>query len=359
MIARLLSWIGIATIAGLTGAICALTLLPPVVVAPPSYADRQPVVISKTSVVRPPRLPVIAVPLVSRRSLHVVDGGASVADGDVIGVATVLTSDGWLVTDRAVFERVPDLTVLLPGGVTRPVLEAVTDAEMHLTFFHIAAKELDSIAFGDSTALMPGDTLFRALADHHIASIVMVDAHHRPKVDARDVARASSATAERLLLATAVDRAEAGGGVVTEKGVLVGVLVAPQKNDTAVRTAVPIEPIARALRDIVKTGAVHRPSLGVSTIDMSELVERAADTVGVFGARVVALEPQGSAARAGLRVGDRIIAVGSDALDGSRLLSDVLASYRIGETVTVTYVQNGQTVTVPLLVQEQTAAKKK
>lgn len=359
MISRLLSWIGIAVIAGLTGAICALTLVPPTVVLPANVPDRQPVVISKTSIVRPPRLPVIAVSLVSQRSLRPVDGGASVADADTIGVATVLTSDGWMVTDRAVFESVSDPAVLLPGGLVRPVLTAVTDAETHLTFFQVAAKELDAIAFGESASLAPGDTLFRAQPDHQIASIVLVQAHNRPRVDARDVIRPSHAVAERLVLANPVGREEVGGGLVTENGTLIGILVAPQKNQEMTRIAVPIEPIARALRDVVKTGAIHRSSIGVSTVDLSELAERDAETIGAFGAQVVAVDPQSSAATAGVLAGDRIISLGSDALDGSRLLSDLVASYRIGETVSITYVRNGQVTTLPLLVQEQTAGKKK
>jgi serine protease Do len=359
MISRLLSWIGIAVIAGLTGAICAFALVPPTVAIPPTLPERQPVVLSKTSVVRPPRLPVIAVSIVSARSLRAVEGGSSVADADVVGVATVLTSDGWMVTDRAVFESVSDPMVLLPGGVALPVLTSVTDAETHLTFFQVAAKELDAIAFGDSAALAPGATLFRTLPEHQIASIVLVQAHDRPRLDARDVIRQSNAVAERLVLANAVGREEVGGGLVTENGTLVGILVAPQKNQPTTRVALPIEPVARALRDVVKTGAIHRPSIGVSTIDLSELAERAGETVGAFGARVVAVESQRSAALAGILVGDRIIAVGGDALDGSRLLSDLVASYRIGETVTVTYVRNGLTTTVPLLVQEQVTTKKK
>lgn len=359
MISRLLSWIGIAVIAGLTGAICALTLVPPTVVLPPTVPERQPVVISKTSIVRPPRLPVIAVSIVSQRSLRPIDGGASVADADTIGVATVLTSDGWMVTDRAVFESVSDPAVLLPGGIVRPVLTSVTDAEMHLTFFQVAAKELDAIAFGESASLAPGDTLFRTQPDHQIASIVLVQAHNRPRVEARDVIRPSNAVAERLVLANPVGREEVGGGLVTEKGALVGILVALQKNQATTRIAVPIEPVARALRDVVKTGAIHRSSIGVSTLDLSELAKRDTEMVGAFGARVVAVDPQSSAASAGILVSDRIITLGGDALDGSRLLSDLVASYRIGETVTVTYVRNGQTMTVPLLVQEQTAAKKK
>lgn len=359
MFPRFLSWIAIALIAGLTGAIFAFTLLPQISVSPAPLPERQPMVISKTSVVRPPRLPVIAVSLVSERSLRPVEGGASVADSDVLGVATVLTSDGWMVTDRAVFESVSDPVVLLPGGLTRPVLAAVTDAETHLTFFQVAAKELDAIAFGESTSLSAGDTLFRAQPERQIVSIGLVQAHARPRADALDVVRPSSAVAERLLLGTLVPREEIGGGLVTENGALVGILIAPQKNQATTRTAVPIEPIARALRDIVKTGAVHRPSIGISTVDFSELADRDPAYTGAFGAHVVAVEAAGSAAASGLLSGDRIIALGSDALDGSRLLSDLLASYRIGETIPVTYVRDGKTVTTSVVVEEQGIGKKK
>ena len=337
-----------ALLGGIVGAAILFYLLPaptPVVMAPARV-----LVPVQTGAGALPRIPVASVAVASSKALKPVVGGSVVADTDIIGAATVLTSDGWLVTDRSVLDGLPNPVILLPGGVARPVTAVVPDPETHLTFFHVEAKNMDVVAFGDSAVLVPGTPLFAVAPGKRLVPLGLASAHIRPHKEAKDAVRVSSAVAERLAFNTSVPKQEIGSGLVTERGALVGIIIAPEKGQDGARFALPIEAVSHALREIVRGGTVHRPSLGMSTVDVSELASREESFSGVFGAVVVSIEARGPAAVANVRVGDRVTVFGGEALDGSRLLSDLLASYRIGESVAATLVRDGAEQEVEFVV---------
>jgi|GEM_PF-5487890 len=305
-----------------------------------------------------PHLPAVTLAVVPRKALKAVPGGFAIADQDVAGFATALTSDGWLAADRSTLAAVADPVVLIPGGTAASASGTIVDAGTGLVFFRVDSKNLEVIAFGDSSSLASGATLFRAFPDKHLSNVNLVTAHARIKSDARDAIRASDSVAERLLLSASFVRGEAGAGLVTDAGALVGITVAGAKGDGSSSVAVPIEIVARTLRNILTSGGVHRPTLGLATVDVSELASRSPELGKAFGATVASVDPSGPAAAAGIVSGDRITSLGNDALDGSRLLSDLLSEYAIGEKVQVSYVRGTEQKTSELTVGQAAAVKK-
>ncbi|TAL19627.1 serine protease [Patescibacteria group bacterium] len=358
---RLVGLIALCLLAGLSGAATALLFLPPAINLDSGSAERVPMPVAVRLSEAPPRLPVVSVALVPKKSLKPVAGGVAVADGDIAGSATVLTSDGWLVTDKETFNSIIEPQVLLPRGAVLPPVQTVTDAELGLVFFRAEAKDLDVVPFGESAALPSGVTLFRAVSDQALASVVLAKARARPRRTAQDVVRVSSAAPERLILAGNLPREAGGSGLLTASGQLVAIVGGEPPKTGVVDEAVPIEAVARTLRDIARTGGIHRPTLGLATVDLTELASRDAPLQRSFGALVVSVETAGPAKVAGLKVGDRIVSLGREALDGNRLLSDLLSSYRIGETVSLAFVRDGSEKTVEVTVADTlaTGSKKK
>jgi S1-C subfamily serine protease len=90
-----------------------------------------------------------------------------------------------------------------------------------------------------------------------------------------------------------------------------------------------------------------RPMLGI-------LVD---DRGGPDGLEVVGVTPEGGAERAGIRAGDRLVAVNGVALDGDAerpplaRLGDALGSAAVGEAVTVTFVRDGQRIDTEIVTQ--------
>ena len=355
-LSRLIVLIATALLAGICGALAVYLYLLPLVSTPAAVepAPILKVVESKSA----PRLPAVTLPIVSKKSLKPVPGGLAAGESDVLGSATVLTSDGWLVSDRAIFSAVPDPVVILPSGAVESATSTVIDSATGLIFFKVAAKNLDVVTFGESARLRPAANLFLAFGSRQISSVDLVSAHFRPVAEAKEVIRPDDVPAGRLLFTSGVFREAAGGGVISENGALVGIALAPRKGEAEIRQAVPIEAVSQTLKDILRRGAPHRPTIGVSTVDLSELAARQADLARAFGALVTAVEPGGQASQAGIAVSDRITALGDDSLDGSRLFSDLLSGYAIGESVNISFTRGSEQKTAEVVIADAFLKKK-
>lgn len=308
--------------------------------------------------VNTPRLPTVSVSVVSKHSLKDVPGGTAIADDVEFAAATILTADGWLVADTASFSSIQDPIVLLPRGIAKAPTSVIADAQTGLTYFRVDATDLPVVAFGDSASLSSGAFVFITAPNNLVSPSGLVSAHARAHADAAASVRLSDMPTDRLLLQSAVEKRIAGAGVVNNAGALVGVLDFKTQTN-GMREAVPIEVIQKSLRELVRTGVLHHLTLQMSTVDVSELATRSANLSSSFGAVVASVDAGGSAANAGIAVGDRITVFGGDALDGSKLLSDYLLNYRVGDQVTVTYFRGSEEKTTSVVVSEVKAVEKK
>ena len=94
---------------------------------------------------------------------------------------------------------------------------------------------------------------------------------------------------------------------------------------------------------LIATGKASHPLLGVGLAD-------ATDANGSAMARVQSLSADGAAAKAGLQVGDLIVAVGDQKTAGSQAVIAAVRTHQPGERVSVTVLRNGvrKTFTVTL-----------
>jgi S1-C subfamily serine protease len=81
------------------------------------------------------------------------------------------------------------------------------------------------------------------------------------------------------------------------------------------------------------------------TVDRGALLIRSADASGTVQPAII---PNGPAAKAGLKEGDIIQAVEGQALDAEHPLDLVLAGYAPGQTIGLTVLRNGSTMTIQL-----------
>jgi S1-C subfamily serine protease len=111
---------------------------------------------------------------------------------------------------------------------------------------------------------------------------------------------------------------------------------------TGIGFAIPSNTVSDIASQIIKYGHVidsHRPYLGVEI----------ADTMGSDGVYVSAVTAGGPAAKAGIKVGNAIVAINGSPTATTGDLSSVVASLKPGQTVKVKVAhQDGTTATVTL-----------
>jgi len=144
-----------------------------------------------------------------------------------------------------------------------------------------------------------------------------------------------------------------GGPLVDASGRVVGLNTSGLARES--RLAVPVTTVARVIEDLLRQGHVSRGylGLGMQTVGLPEPLRARLGLPGEMGLIVVTVQAGGPAERAGILLGDVLVA-----LDGAPVaeLEDVqahLGSERIGTTVTALVIRAGARVEARITVGEQ------
>ncbi len=148
----------------------------------------------------------------------------------------------------------------------------------------------------------------------------------------------------------AVNPGNSGGPLFNSRGEVIGVVTlkslvsSVDSNGTAIDTegigfAIPINSAIDAAEQIIATGSVQRPGIGIRYTEISEQLAEANNIVP--GNLIVSFMSGGTAQQAGLQVGDIIIRCeGQDVTEVN--MSDLVAEKQVGDTLSVTVWRNGQ-----------------
>lgn len=114
--------------------------------------------------------------------------------------------------------------------------------------------------------------------------------------------------------------------------------------------AIPIEDVVNVSEQVISTGEVKRPYLGVTLTTVVGASRNGIDLDSSItsGAVVVSVEDGQSAEKAGLKAGDVITKVGDNEVSNFQYLKYYINRYKIGDKVTLTYIRGGKTHTTEL-----------
>lgn len=279
-------------------------------------------------------------------------GGRSQATGMASGV--IIRSDGYILTNAHVVSGADRITVRI--GKDEEVASVVgADPSTDLAVIRVSKRGLPAAQFGDSQALKVGETVVAFGSPFGLDKTVtsgIVSALNRTNIMRNE----SGLTAYTNLIQTdaAINPGNSGGALADLTGRVIGINTMIESPSGAVGAAqsagvgfaIPIE-FAKSVADqLIKTGKVQHPFMGVVTTDVSERMRVDGSETEVTGARIEEVVVRSPAEKAGLQVGDIITA-----MDGNPVTSfaDVFAGVRahaVGEKVEVTVVRDGRTTDV-------------
>lgn len=145
----------------------------------------------------------------------------------------------------------------------------------------------------------------------------------------------------------AINMGNSGGPLLDSSGKLIGMntmIFSTSGSSSGLGFAVPVDTVKRIVPQLIKYGKVIRPGLGIGILD-TKVRER---YVGNTGAAISFTEPDGAAARAGLKgmmkdrygriyIGDVIIKINKNKVNSRDDVYHELEKYKIGDTVTIEY----------------------
>ncbi|HXT21335.1 MAG TPA: PDZ domain-containing protein, partial [Thermoanaerobaculia bacterium] len=106
--------------------------------------------------------------------------------------------------------------------------------------------------------------------------------------------------------------------------------------------AIPMNIAKKTVADILQYGHVRRPQLGVQIQSVSEADAEVYKLPAIAGAEVVVVQKDSPAEKAGIRLGDVVVALDGQAIKDGTDLTTKLAQHQPGERVALTIYRKGQ-----------------
>jgi len=241
------------------------------------------------------------------------------------------------------------VTVRLHNGESYEAQIIGADSEKDVALIKIDATGLTPAKIGDSDALVVGeDTVAVGNPLGQLGGTVtngIVSALDREiTIDGQ--------TMNLLQTNAAINPGNSGGGLFNEKGELVGLVVAKSAGSDleGLGFAIPINDVMEVVEQLKEFGYVTgKPYLGISLVDINT-VQRAMQ-YGVNRAGVYVMEVDRP--ECGLQAGDCITQINGFEVESSDDVSDTIKAYSAGDTVEMTVIRNGETITVDALLGEK------
>jgi S1-C subfamily serine protease len=158
----------------------------------------------------------------------------------------------------------------------------------------------------------------------------------------------------------AINPGNSGGPLLDSAGRLIGVntaIYSPSGASAGIGFAIPVDTVNGIVTELIRSGKVTRPGLGVQIAD-----EQIAQRLGVNGVLIVDVARGSAAAKAGIqptrrdatgrvRLGDIITAVDGKKIESANDLFLALEKYKVGEFVNLTLLRNDRTVQLKIALE--------
>jgi putative serine protease PepD len=271
--------------------------------------------------------------------------------GGATGSGFVLDGDGYILTNQHVVDGADSVHVRFQEGapVSARIVGADPSSDLALLKVDPSAHKLRPLTLGASSELRVGQPAIAIGSPYRLQGTLTTGVI---SALGRSIRAPNNFPIDNAVQTdAAINPGNSGGPLLDGSGRVVGVNAQIETNSGAndgVGFAIPIDAAKQVLPQLKAGRAIKRPYLGVSTSDP--------DTG--TGAVVGQVVPGGPADDAGLRPGDRIVAIGARTISQSDDVASAIISRKPGEQVPVRVRRGGseRTVTVKLGTRPAVAA---
>ena len=282
--------------------------------------------------------------------------GFGQSQGEAAGTGMIITSDGLILTNNHVISGSTGVTVFTSDGKQYKGTVVAANATGDYAFVRINAKNLPTVSLGDSSAVQTGQKVVaigNALGQfQNSVTEGIISGKGRP-VQAADSGSSSVESLTDLFQTdAAINEGNSGGPLVNLDGQVIGINTAIAGNAQNIGFAIPINEIKNAISSVKSKGVIEQPFLGVRYIPITADFAGANNLPVSQGAYVagsgnqLAVVPGSPADKAGVKEGDIITKIDSQKLDDSHTLTGVISQKKVGDTVSLTILRDGKTITV-------------
>ncbi|MFJ6321904.1 MULTISPECIES: DegQ family serine endoprotease [unclassified Rhizobium] len=266
-----------------------------------------------------------------------------------LGSGFIISPDGIIVTNNHVIQNAVDIKVTLDDGTELPAKLLGADAKSDLAVLKIQApKPLATIAWGDSDKLKLGDQILAIGNPFGIGTTVTAGI-----VSARGRDLHSGPYDDFIQIDAPINHGNSGGPLVDREGNVVGIntaIYSPNGGSVGVGFAIPSDEAKAIVAKLEKNGSIDHGYLGVAIQPVTSDVANAMGLSKTEGALVANVTDDTPAARAGIKSGDIVTAVGNETVKTPKDLSRLVADLAPGDKRSVTLWRDGKSMDVSVTI---------
>ena len=255
---------------------------------------------------------------------------------------------GHVVTNNHVVEGASRVSVRLDNGEAIPAVVVGTAPDYDLAVLRLGESRsaFQPIQIGSSAELRVGQSVFAignpfGLSRTLTSGVVSALERRLPTAGGREIAGVVQTDA-------AINPGNSGGPLLDSAGRLIGVttaIISGTGSYAGIGFAVPVDVVNRVVPELIRSGRVPRPGIGILAAD-----EETAARLGVTGVAIAEVRPGSAAERAGLKgfdparrsPGDVIVAVEGRPVKSVAELAEALARVGVGRRARLSVVRDAE-----------------
>ncbi|ALK10100.1 Do family serine endopeptidase [Blastochloris viridis] len=265
--------------------------------------------------------------------------------GQSQGSGFFISADGYIVTNNHVVDRAASVEVVTDDGRTLNAKVVGTDQRTDLALLKVDGGSYPFVTLGEKAPRI-GDWVVAVGNPFGLGGTVTAGI-----ISARGRDIGSGPYDDFVQIDAPVNRGNSGGPTFNLDGEVIGVntaIFSPSGGSVGIAFAIPAETVRTVVTSLREHGTVTRGWIGVQ---IQPVTAEIADGLGLSkaeGALVADPQPNGPAAKAGIKAGDVITQVNGKPVRDARELARRIAAEKPGEAIKLTVVSDRKERTVEL-----------
>ena len=268
-----------------------------------------------------------------------------------LGSGVIVSDQGYILTNSHVVEAADEIEIALADTRRAKARVIGTDPETDLAVLKIDMPKLPSILFAQSDQARVGDIVLAIGNPFGVGQTVTAGI-----VSAVGRSQLGINTFENFIQTdAAINPGNSGGALVDSTGQLLGINTAiysrtPGGASLGIGFAIPASTAKQVLEQIMQTGQVTRGWIGVGVQDMTKELSESFKLPEIRGALITEVFRGTPADKAGIKLGDILVAVDGQPVTDSTSMLNLVAALSPGRQATLKLVRSQREAEVKVVI---------
>ncbi len=278
-----------------------------------------------------------------------------------LGSGVIIDKRGYVFTNYHVVQNAEHLQVTLSDGKTYPGTLVGSAPSYDLALIKIDGDDFPTAPLGNSDDLMIGEWAIAIgspfglhLADTQpTVTVGVISANHR---DIKQDENSEQIFNDMIQTDAAINPGNSGGPLVNARGEVIGVntlIFSQSGGSVGMGFAIPINRARRVMDEILEHGRVRDVWLGMSATDINAETQAALNLPTASGVLVQSIDDGGPADKAGMRVGDQIIAINGVVLSTRYQANRVIFGSGVGDVLVIKINRKDELIDMKVTLEER------